>query len=61
MAKQLKLTGGNIENIAVAAAFLAASDDVTVSMRHIVRATRRELQKTGKSVAPVSSERRWRC
>ena len=49
MAKQFKLSGGNIKNIAVAAAFLAASDGGCVAMRHIVRATRRELQKLGKT------------
>src|SRR5262249_33262549 len=34
MAKQFKLTGGNIKNIALAAAFLAASDGGSVSMAH---------------------------
>ena len=49
MARQFKLSGGNIKNVALAAAFLAASDGVDVSMVHIVRATRRELQKMGRS------------
>ena len=54
MARQFKLAGGHIKNIALAAAFLAAGDGGdAVSMRHVVRATRRELQKMGKSVAPV--------
>ncbi len=54
MAKQFKLAGGNIKNIALAAAFLAASDTAgVVSMRHVVRGTRRELQKMGKSFAPA--------
>jgi AAA+ superfamily predicted ATPase len=50
LAKQFKLSGGNIKNVALAAAFLAASDGGGgVSMKHLVRATRRELQKMGKS------------
>jgi SpoVK/Ycf46/Vps4 family AAA+-type ATPase len=52
MAERFKITGGNIKNIAVAAAFLGASDGGTVAMRHIVRATKRELQKAGKTIAP---------
>jgi AAA+ superfamily predicted ATPase len=53
LAKQFKLAGGNIKNIALAAAFRAASEDGVVSMRHVVRAVRRELQKMGKSFAPA--------
>ncbi len=49
LAKQFKFSGGNIKNIVVAAAFLAASDGGRVMMRHVVRATRRELQKLGKT------------
>ncbi|WP_437896338.1 ATP-binding protein [Sorangium sp. So ce124] len=54
MARQFKFSGGNIKNIAVAAAFLAASDGGIVTMRHVVRATKRELQKLGRT--PVSNE-----
>ena len=50
MARRFELTGGNIRNIAVAAAFLAAGDGTTVQMDHLVRATRREYQKMGKVV-----------
>ena len=46
------LTGGNIENVALTAAFLAADEESTVEMRHVVRALRRELQKTGRLVNP---------
>ena len=53
MARQFKLSGGHIKNIALSAAFLSATDGTAMSMRHIVRATRRELQKMGKSVASV--------
>ena len=48
LARQLKLAGGNIKNIALSAAFLAAARDEQVSMRHIIRAAHREYQKMGK-------------
>ena len=50
MAQQFKLAGGNIRNIALAAAFLAAEDGTAIGMVHLVRATRREYQKLGKLV-----------
>jgi AAA+ superfamily predicted ATPase len=49
MARQFKIAGGNIKNVALAAAFLAASDGGPLSMAHLVRATKRELQKMGKT------------
>jgi SpoVK/Ycf46/Vps4 family AAA+-type ATPase len=49
MARQFKLTGGNIKNIALAAAFLAAEEGGSIMMRHLIGATRRELQKMGKA------------
>jgi SpoVK/Ycf46/Vps4 family AAA+-type ATPase len=52
LSRQFKVSGGNIKNIALAAAFLAAEDGGRVKMVHLVRATRRELQKLGKSVVP---------
>jgi len=51
MARQFKLTGGNIRNIALSAAFLAAKDGRMVTMQHLLRATRREFQKMGKLVS----------
>ena len=50
LADRFALAGGNIRNIAVAAAFLAAEEDRPLAMRHLVAATRRELQKLGKVV-----------
>jgi hypothetical protein len=47
-----ELTGGNIKNAALTAAYLAADDGIEVGMYHVVRATRRELQKTGKLLNP---------
>ncbi|MFA5253215.1 MAG: AAA family ATPase [Methanoregula sp.] len=43
-----KITGGNIRNIAISSAFLAAADSGTVTMRHLVMATKREFQKIGR-------------
>jgi hypothetical protein len=48
MAQRFELAGGNIRNIALAAAFLAAADGGVVDMPHLVHATRREFQKMGK-------------
>ncbi len=45
---KFKITGGNIKNIALNAAFLAASDSSAVKMDHIIKATKREFQKMGK-------------
>jgi SpoVK/Ycf46/Vps4 family AAA+-type ATPase len=58
MARQFKLAGGNIKNIALAAAFLAAGEDALtnqpeVKMEHLIRATRREFQKMGKLCTPT--------
>ena len=50
LARQFKLSGGNIKNIAVAGAFLAAEDGRAIDMEHIVRAAKREYQKMGKLV-----------
>ncbi len=48
LARQFKITGGNIKNIALGAAFLAATDGGTVCMEHLMRATKREYQKVGR-------------
>jgi SpoVK/Ycf46/Vps4 family AAA+-type ATPase len=50
MAQHFEMAGGNIRNIALAAAFLAADDGQTVGMPHLIRATQREYQKMGKVV-----------
>ena len=49
-AKQFKLAGGNIRNIAVAAAFLAAEEGRGVRTEHLLSATRREFKKMGRLV-----------
>ena len=48
LAEQFELTGSNIKNIAVNAAFLAASDEEAVGMQQILRALRNEYRKSGK-------------
>jgi SpoVK/Ycf46/Vps4 family AAA+-type ATPase len=48
LARRFELAGGSIRNIALAAAFLAADDGRLVTSEHVLRATRRELQKIGK-------------
>lgn len=50
LARQFKLAGGNIRNIALLAAFLAAEDGNVIQMAHVVRAIKREYQKLGKLV-----------
>jgi AAA+ superfamily predicted ATPase len=50
LARKLKIAGGNIRNIILTAAFLAAEDRAPVAMRHLVRASGYELQKMGKMV-----------
>jgi hypothetical protein len=47
---QLNVTGGNIRNIALHAAFVAAAEDKPVSMEHILRAARNEYNKLEKTL-----------
>lgn len=51
LARQFKLAGGNIRNIALAAAFLAAEDGQCVGMKQLLQATKREFQKMGRLVS----------
>ena len=48
LAHKLKLSGGNIRNIALGAAFLAAGNGGRVGMGHVVCAAKREFQKMGR-------------
>lgn len=45
---RLEITGGNIRNIALNAAFLAASEGASVQMAHVLHAARREYAKIDK-------------
>jgi shikimate kinase len=47
---RLEISGGNIKNVAVNAAFLAASDGTAITMSHVMCAARREYTKIDKIV-----------
>ena len=48
LAKRFRLAGGNIKNIVVNAAFLAAENSGAITMEDVIKAARREFQKIGK-------------
>jgi SpoVK/Ycf46/Vps4 family AAA+-type ATPase len=50
MARRFKLAGGNIRNIIISAAYLAAADGGQVTMPHLLHGARRELQKMGRLI-----------
>ena len=50
MAERFDIAGGNIRNILVTAAYLAAANGQVVGMDHLLHGTRRELQKMGRLV-----------
>ena len=50
MAQRFEITGGNIRNIALSAAFFAADNGHCVTMAHLMRGIKREYQKMGKVV-----------
>ena len=50
-ARRFELSGGNIRNIAVNSAFLAARDKAPITMRHVIMAAKREYQKMGRLVS----------
>ncbi len=48
LARRFELSGGNIRNIVIAAAFTAAAAKTPITMRGLILATARELQKIGR-------------
>ncbi len=48
LARQFQVAGGNIKNIVLNAAYLAAEEDTAIAMRHLIRATKSEYEKMGK-------------
>lgn len=50
LARRFKLAGGNIRNIIINAAYLAAANGKKVGMPHLLHSTFRELQKMGRLV-----------
>ena len=53
LARAFRLSGGNIRNIAVAGAYLAASEGRPVGMADLIRATEREYRKLGRLCVPA--------
>jgi AAA+ superfamily predicted ATPase len=49
LARNIHLAGGNIKNIALAAAFFAAAEGGVITMSHLIQAARREHQKLGRA------------
>jgi hypothetical protein len=49
LAHDIGLAGGNLRNIARAAASFAAGENAAIQMSHILRAARREYQKLGRA------------
>lgn len=48
LAQDYEISGGDIRNSVLAAAFMAAGEGVPVGLRHLKRGLRRELIKTGR-------------
>jgi SpoVK/Ycf46/Vps4 family AAA+-type ATPase len=48
LSEQFQIAGGNIKNIAINSAFLAAENGGIISMEHILAGTKREFEKIGK-------------
>jgi hypothetical protein len=59
LARAFKLSGGNIRNIALTAALLAAGGDGRVEMRHLIHATEREYRKLGRLCVPDEFGAYW--
>ncbi|MBN1399976.1 MAG: ATP-binding protein [Anaerolineae bacterium] len=57
LARKLKIAGGNIRNIILTAAFVAAEEHEPIAMRHLVRGAGYEYQKMGKLVVESDFER----
>jgi SpoVK/Ycf46/Vps4 family AAA+-type ATPase len=56
LAREIRLAGGNIKSIGLAAAFYAAADGRVIRQQHLIRAARREFQKLGRNW----NERDWK-
>jgi SpoVK/Ycf46/Vps4 family AAA+-type ATPase len=60
MARQFKLSGGNIKNIALSAAFSAAASGSPITIHHLAQATEREFQKLGKRISTAEEHEVFR-
>ncbi|RKF14881.1 ATP-binding protein [Roseovarius spongiae] len=54
LAETFELSGGDIRNAALAAAYLAAAQGQVIGMRHLLRAVERELAKIGRT--PIAAD-----
>lgn len=54
LAETFELSGGDISNAALSAAYLAAAENAPISMRHLLRAVERELTKIGRT--PIAAD-----
>jgi len=52
LARQFPMAGGDIKNVALEAAFLAAQDGQVVTMKHLVKAMARQMKKQGQLASP---------
>ena len=50
LAEEFHFSGSQIKNVAVAAAFLAAGEQTSLNMKHVLTAVKREMTKTGKTL-----------
>ncbi|MDR6881098.1 ATP-binding protein [Bacillus sp. 3255] len=51
LAQRYEIAGGNIKNVVLSSAFLAAEANEPIRMNHIIKSIRHELQKSGKILA----------
>lgn len=51
LAQKFEITGGNIKNIALTSAFMAAAENKKVGMKHIIKALSQEITKQGKMIS----------
>ncbi|MEA2174266.1 MAG: hypothetical protein QOD00_1858 [Blastocatellia bacterium] len=56
LAREIKLAGGNIKNIAMTAAYYAASNGRHIRMSHLMQAARREFQKLGRAWSETQTQ-----
>jgi len=53
---KFEITGGNIKNVALAAAFMAADKNTEISMKHLIFAVKKEFEKIGKPITKSEFE-----
>ena len=56
---RMEITGGNIRNISLNAAFLAAGEGAAIGMAHVMRAARREYAKIGRLATEAELGGMW--